>query len=100
MGWEVNRTVNGATNGMGRLQDDGWEDERDGISTRTMHGAMNGMGRKLGGYGWARMNAMERRMRRNESIFRCRTTWTRLSRRLWRKPRSYPAMPTTTGTTT
>ena len=52
MGWDVNRTVNGATNGMGRLQDDGWEDERDGISTRTMHGAMNGMGRKLGGYIW------------------------------------------------
>jgi hypothetical protein len=36
------------------------------MSTRTMHGAMNGMGRKLGGYGWARMNAMERRMRRSE----------------------------------
>ncbi len=46
-----NRKMHGAMNGMGRLQNDGWENERDGMSTKTMHGAMNGMGR-LRGNGW------------------------------------------------
>jgi hypothetical protein len=44
------RTMHWAMNGMGRL-DVGWEDERDGMSNRTMYGTMNGMERKLGGYG-------------------------------------------------
>ncbi len=33
----------GMMNGMVRLKGDGWDDERDGISTRTIHRAMNGI---------------------------------------------------------